>query len=112
MAWFQMKYGIAIVYLGLLTCALDYGQTKQWAVPISFGTVIVAAAYLAQGLKRWYYLPLQCNTLMFLGLVFLAGNDLGQGLTPASIFCGLGLLIVCSHHIFIASESFQQERRD
>jgi len=112
MAWFQMKYGIAIIYVGLLALALDHNNPNQCGAPIFFGVLVVASAYLAQRLKRWHYLPLQCNTMMFIGLVFLAGSDLARSLTPASIFCGVGLLFLCSLALFLTNESFQQEPED
>jgi len=112
MAWFQMKYGLAIIYVGLLALALDHKHANQCIYPICVGVLIVAAAYLAQRLRRWHYTPLQCNTMMFIASVFWAGIDLTHNLTPASTFCGMGVLLLASMALFITNQSFQQEPED
>jgi 4-hydroxybenzoate polyprenyltransferase len=107
-----MKYGVALIYAGLLAFALDRGHTLQHLLPACVGAFVVALACLSARLKRWHYTPLQCNTMMFIGMVFWAGGVLTRNLTPSTIFCGIAVFLLSSLGLFITSESFQQEPKN
>ena len=109
MIWFQTKYGIALIYAGLLAFALDRGHTLEHLFPAFVGAFVVGAACLSSQLKRWHYTPLQCNTMMFIGMVLWSGSILARNPSLPSMFCGTAVFVLSSLSLFIASESFQQE---
>ena len=114
MAWIQLKYGIAIVYAGLLALALDQSRSIQYAFPVCVGLIIVLMSYLAQRLqnvngclKISHFLAMQWNFMMFVLLVFVAWSMFTRILSPVSAFFEISLLFLSIQCLFIASDPFQ-----
>ena len=113
-----MKYGIAIVYAGLLALALDQSRPIQYVFPVCVGLIIVVVSYLAQKLQMahgkariWHFSAMQCNFMMFVLLVFVAGSVFTRLRNPVSVFFEISLLVLCILNLFITSDPFQSEHQ-
>ena len=116
MPWIQMKYGIAIVYAGLLAIALDQHSSFQYVFPVCVGLTIVVVSILAQRLEKakgkvkiWHFTAMQLNFMMFVLLVFVAGRVFNRLLTTTSVFFEISLLALSLQCLFITSDPFQSE---
>jgi len=65
--WIQAKYGIAILFAGLLAMAMDHSHAKCYLQgPVTGGLLIALLALLSKKLVRYHYTPLQFNSGIFL----------------------------------------------
>jgi len=116
MPWIQMKYGIAIVYAGLLALAFDQNNSIQYVFPVCVGLTIVVVSFLAQRLEKangkakiWHFSAMQLNFMLFVLLVFVAGRMFNRLLTATSVFFEISLLALSLQCLFITSDPFQSE---
>ena len=113
-----MKYGIAIIYAGLLALALDYHHATHYIFPVCMGAIIVAMSHVAQRLENapgklriWHFMAMEWNFLMFVMLVSVAGIRFALNLNPVSIFCEISVLALSIQCLWIQSDSFQEEHK-
>lgn len=113
-----MKYGIAIIYAGLLALALDHHHAPHYVFLVCIGAIIVAMSHVAQRMENapgklriWHFMALEWNFLMFIMLVSLAGIRFALNLNPVSIFCEISVLALSIQCLWIQSDSFQEEHK-
>ena len=120
--WIQAKYGIAILFAGLLAMAMDHSHAKCYLQgPVTGGLLIALLALLSKKLVRYHYTPLQFNSGIFLFMLFwsgfwLAANSFnlqgGRGFPLGFMFCAFPVCSLSYLAIFFTSCTYQDEMEE
>jgi len=115
---FQMKHGIALLIIGILSFALEHGHPFANLTSAYIGALVVLIGYLADSfpskLPGWRSMFPQINAMLLLSLIFLAGfmfyhDGIIIWPAPVSVIGDLATLVVCFKCLFVTNVAFQEE---